>query len=433
MKSSFAKKHQTFLGSCIFVLASLFLSYEMILQVSPSIMTQQLMSEFNINAAILGVIASLYFYSYTAMQIPSGLLYDRFGPRLLITIACGLCAAGSLFFGITHSVFLLGLGRFLLGIGSAFAYVGALTVAARWFPPSTFALFVGILQFIGCIGATCGAYPLAQVIDLIGWRSTMNYLGILGICLTVLCGLFIRNRPPQDADAPADLHHHLSFAKSVKAVVSQNQTWALAVYSFCNWAPALIFPALWGVPYLMGKYSISNATAAFACSMVWVGVAIFSPLIGWLSDRLQRRNILLTSTTAIGFILSLVLLFGSNLPYTLICIILFILGGASSGNLICFAVAKDINRPSVTSTAMGFNNMAVVLSGAVFQPVVGWILDKLWDGAMLSGAPFYSTKNYTLALLSVPACYLISWIVAGFFIKETFCKHTYDPLQDQLK
>jgi biotin transporter BioY len=82
---------------------------------------------------------------------------------------------------------------------------------------------------------------------------------------------------------------------------------------------------------------------------------------------------------------------------------------------------------------MGFNNMAVVLSGAVFQPIVGWILDKLWDGAMVNGAPFYSTKNYTLALLSVPACYLVSWICAAFFIKETHCKHTFDPLQDQLK
>ena len=214
--------------------------------------------------------------------------------------------------------------------------------------------------------------------------------------------------------------------------MSQKQTWALALYSFFNWAPALIFPALWGVPYLMGKYNIPSTTAAFACSMVWVGVGLFSPLIGYLSDRLQRRNILLISTTAIGAVVSLILLLVSNLPYVLICFFLFILGGASSGNLICFAVAKDINRPSVTSTAMGFNNMALVLSGTVFQPIIGWVLSKLWDGKMLDGAPFYSTQSYTLALMSVPVCYLISLLVSSSMIKETFCKHTYDPYSDQL-
>lgn len=432
MEHAIADRRKKILGPLIFILATLFLSFEMILQVSPSVMTTQLMSEFNINAAILGVIASCYFYSYTAMQIPSGLLFDRFGPRALISIACFLCSLGSLFFGVAHSAYLLGVGRFLLGIGSAFAYVGALTVAARWFAPSLFALLVGIVQFVGCVGATCGALPLASVINAVGWRTTMNYLAIIGFILSALCAIFIKNRPESTKKESQDQHHHLGFIKSFKVILAQKQTWALGLYSFCNWAPALIFPALWGVPYLMGKYNLPSTTAAFANSMVWVGVALFSPLIGYLSDKLQRRNLLLTSTTAIGCVISCLLLFTPHLPYGIICFFLFILGGASSGNLICFAVAKDINRPSVTSTAMGFNNMAVVLSGAVFQPLVGWILSKLWDGSMINGAPFYSTKSYTLALLSVPACYFVSYLVSQFLIKETYCKPTYDPYLDQL-
>ena len=432
MERSNAEQRKTILGIWIFILATLFLSFEMILQVSPSVMTTQLMSEFNINAAILGVIASCYFYSYTAMQIPSGLLFDRFGPRALISIACLLCSFGSLFFGIAHSAYLLGVGRFLLGIGSAFAYIGALTVAARWFSPSLFALLVGIVQFVGCVGATCGALPLASLINSIGWRSTMNYLAVLGFILSAACAIVIKNRPSKEKKLSEDQHHHLGFVKSFKIIMAQKQSWALGLYSFCNWAPALIFPALWGVPYLMGKYNLPSTTAAFANSMVWVGVALFSPLIGYLSDKLQRRNILLVSTTAIGLVISLLLLFVPHLPYFVICFFLLILGGASSGNLICFAVAKDINRPSVTSTAMGFNNMAVVLSGAVFQPVVGWILLKLWDGTMVNNAPYYSTSSYTIALMTVPACYFVSLIVSMTMIKETHCKHTYDPYSDQL-
>lgn len=224
MNHSFIARHKKTVGALIFVLATLFLSFEMILQVSPGIMTAQLMSEFHINAAVLGVISSFYFYSYALMQIPSGLLYDRFGPRMLITIATILCSLGALFFGLTHSVFLLATGRFLLGIGSAFAFVGALTVAARWFPPSVFALFVGLIQFIGAIGATCGIFPLSYVINDIGWRSMMTGLGYIGLVLAVFCAIFIRNRPPQEDDHVSDHHTHLGFVKSFKKVIFQKQT-----------------------------------------------------------------------------------------------------------------------------------------------------------------------------------------------------------------
>jgi MFS family permease len=433
MKHSYIAKHRKLFGTFIFILAALFLSFEMILQVSPSIMTNQLMAEFNINAAVLGIIASFYFYSYAAMQIPSGLLYDRFGPRILITIATTLCSLGALFFGLTHSVFLLAVGRFLLGIGSAFAFVGALTVAARWFAPSLFALFIGLVQFIGAIGATCGAYPLAYVINTFGWRSTMTALGYIGLGLALLCAIFIRNRPPQDEDKISDHHTHLGFMKSFKTVICQGQSWNLGLFSFTNWAPMLMIPALWGVPYLMGKYNLPTTTAAFANSMAWIGMGLFSPFLGWLSDKIQRRTILLSATSLLGLLASAILLFVPNLHYTVICLILFLIGCASSGNLLCFAVAKDINRPSVTSTAMGFNNMTVVLSGVVFQPIVGWILLKFWEGGMENGAPLYTTYSYTWALTMVPVCYFIGLLVSIFMIKETFCKHTFDAYSDQLQ
>lgn len=429
---NFISKYQTLFAVIIFSLATLFLFFEMALQVSPSIMTGQLMSEFKINASVLGVMASCYFYSYTVMQIPSGMLYDRFGPRSLISISTAVCSLGALFFGLSHSVFLLAVGRFLLGIGSAFAFVGALAIAARWFAPSLFALFVGITQFLAAIGAMCGALPLAYAVDHVGWRATMTSLGYIGLLLAILCAIVIRNRPPQDEEKSSD-HHRLGFIKSFKEVVCQGQTWSLGVYSFSNWAPALIFPALWGVPYLMGKYNIPNTSAAVATSMVWIGVAAISPILGWISDRLQRRTILLTLCTALGLIASLTLLFVPNLPYAMVFILLFCLGAASSGNILCFAVAKDNNRPSVTSTAMGFNNMAVVLGGAVFQPIVGWILSKLWDGHMNQGIPLYSTSSYTLALTTVPLCYFIGLIASLFFIRETFCKPKFDVYSDQLQ
>lgn len=431
MKETFISKHKTLFGTIIFILASLFLFFEMALQVSPSIMTNQLMSEFQINASVLGMMASTYFYSYTAMQIPSGLLYDRFGTRLLITLATLVCSLGALFFGYSHSVALLSAGRFLLGIGSAFAFVGVLAVAARWFSASLFALFVGITQFLAAIGAMSGALPLAFAVDHYGWRSTMISLGYFGIALAVICAIVIRNRPYQEKKSE-EHHHRPSLITSFKEVFAEKQTWSLGVYSFSNWAPALIFPALWGVPYLMEKYSITNTKAAIATSMVWFGVAAVSPILGWFSDKIQRRKILLTACTLLGLISSVILLYVPGVSYGLSCGLLFFLGAASSGNILCFAVAKDINRPSVSSTAMGFNNMAVVLGGAVFQPIVGWILAKMWDGSIISNVPVYSQNAFTAALSTVPFCYFLGLIASHYFIKETYCKPKYDPYSDQL-
>lgn len=431
MKNSFITKHQTLFGSIIFLLASLFLFFEMALQVSPSIMTSQLMSEFNINASILGFMASCYFYSYTAMQIPSGLLYDKFGTRALISIATLVCSLGALFFGYSPNVTFLSIGRFLLGIGSAFAFVGVLAVVAKWFSPSIFALFVGITQFLASVGAMSGALPLAYAVDHFGWRDTTIFLGYFGIVLAIICAIVIRNSPTRESNSPT--HQNLSVSKSFKEVLYQGQTWALGVYSFSNWAPALIFPALWGVPYLMIKYQMANTQAALATSMFWIGVAAISPVLGWISDWMQRRKILLTISTLVGLIAACILLYIPGISYFTVCLMLFLLGAASSGNILCFAVAKDINRPSVTSTAMGFNNMAVVMGGAVFQPICGWILSKLWDGQMTSGVPVYSEAAYTTALSTVPLCYLIGLIASLFFIKETYCKPKYDTYLDQLK
>lgn len=429
---SFISRHQQLFGVIVFILASLFLFLEMALQVSPSVMTNQLMSEFRIDASVLGIMASCYFYSYTLMQIPSGMLYDRFGTRSLVSIATAVCSVGALFFGFSHSVIFLAIGRFLLGIGSAFAFVGVLTVAARWFHPSLFALFVGITQLLAAIGAMSGALPLAYAVDHFGWRDTMIFLGYTGLALAALCVLIMRDRP-EAVKASVEHPHRLGFVKSFKEVICQGQTWSLGVYSFTNWAPALIFPALWGVPYLMSKYGIPNTKAAFAMSMVWIGGAAVSPFLGWISDKLQRRKILLTLSTVLGLVASSGLLFVPELSYFGACILLLCIGAASSGNILCFAVAKDNNRPSVISTAMGFNNMAVVLGGAVFQPIVGWILSYLWQGEMVAGTPIYSIRSYTIALTTVPLCYLVGWIASQFFIKETFCKPKFDPYSDQLQ
>ncbi len=429
MKSSIIYKHEKLFSIIIYILAALFLFYEMALQVSPGVMTQELMEDFTIDVTSLGVIAAFYFYSYTFMQIPAGLLYDRFGPRKLITASIVICAAGSLFFGSTHSPAMLALGRFLMGIGSAFAFIGVLIVAARWFHPKYFALLVGIAQLLAALGAMGGSLPLAYAVDSMGWRNTINILGGCGFFLAALTALIIRDYP-KDHPLHHSNHYKLGLCKSIKECLEEKQTWAIALYAFSAWAPVAIFAALWGVPYLMTRYAILKSHAALAVSMIWIGLVLISPFIGWLSDKIRRRKSLLVICSLLGLISSGLLILVKAIPYKASFILLFFVGAAAAGQILTFALVKDNVKPKITATAIGFNNMAVVIGGAIFQPIVGWIIDHFWDGKTHGSVNIYNVEAYDKALLIVPFCFLIGLIASLLLIKETYCKQKYAESSD---
>ncbi|MCP5506397.1 MAG: MFS transporter [Chlamydiales bacterium] len=413
------------LGIFIYTLSALFLLYEMALQVSPSIMTRDLMFDFQVGAARLGIMASFYFYSYTLMQIPVGLLFDRFSARILITGAVFICSVGALIFAFTHHLTTAAFSRFLMGTGSAFAFVGTLVMAARWFPPKYFALLVGGAQFLAAMGALGGEFPLAAMLEHWRWRIVMILLGMIGIFLTILCFMIIRDNPYQERHVPK--RHDL--LRELKEILRSKQTWAIGLYAFCGWGPVAVFAALWGVPYLRVRFEVPNTYAALAMALMWIGIGLTSPFIGWLSDRLGRRKILLTLCPLIGLICSLILFYVPGINYESSFILLFGMGVAASGQILSFALVKDNNRSTVVGTAVGLNNMAVVAGGAIFQPFVGLILHQFWDGAKDGwGVPVYSVANYHLGLMVIPICFALGLFTSLFLVKETYCRPKYDAV-----
>lgn len=411
----------SFRGYFMYLIAVIFLCFEMALQVSPSVMTHFLMADFSIGANVLGVMASFYFYSYTLMQIPAGILFDRMGPKMVLTVAILICSLGALFFSKTLSVEFASLGRFLMGIGSAFAFIGVLIVAARFFPAPYFAFLVGIAQLLAALGALGGELPLAYWINQEGWRIVIAQLSVFGFILAIITLFVMKDHPGRKAQQEA----HPPFLKSLKEIFSHKQTWWIALYAFCGWAPMAVFAALWGVPYIMRKYDVANTHAAAAVAMIWLGIGLTSPLIGHLSDLIQRRLGITTTCSLIGLISSSVVLYFPLLPFWMTFPFLFFFGIACAGQILSFALVRDINRPTVTGTAIGLNNMAVVLGGALFQPLVGWLLTLFWDGEIRQGIPIYHLATYELALSVVPICFAIGLITSIFFIEETHCKSRY--------
>lgn len=407
----------------IFILAASFYLYEYILQVAPGVMSHAMMQTFHVGAAAFGTVSAFYFYAYAPMQLPAGLLFDRYGPRKLMTIALLLCAAGSFFFAATESLVTAALGRFMIGVGSAFSFIGVLVLVARWFPARQFALLAGIAQLMSSVGALFGEMPLAALVEAVGWREASFILAILGFFLAFLLWFVVRDYPHQ----PTQVNSGRSFRdewKRLLIVCSRSYTWITGAYAFSVWTPIAVFAALWGVPYLEQKYDIGVLLASSLCSMIWIGIGVGSPLLGWLSDRIGNRRFSLFVSGLLGFIASVLLLYVPSISIPWMYVVLFVFGLGAGGQTVSFAVIHDNNPPELVGTASGFNNLSVLIGGAVFQPLVGVFLNRSGQIAKwVNDVPVYTTEAYTNALFILPVCFFLSIFIVLFFLKESYPSH----------
>lgn len=403
----------------MWILCALFYGYQYFLQVSPSVMVHDLMRSFNINAVLLGNLAASYFYAYALMQVPVGLILDRFGARFPLTIAAFLCAAGCFLFGGSGFFAITTFGRLLIGVGSAFAVIGSMYLASLWLNPKRFALFNGILTAIGMLGAVCGQTPLALLVDAINWRNATMILGVIGIIFAIFMWLVIRDKHRIVVHEATPI---VNIWRGLKHVLINKQIWLLAIYGVLMFMPTSVLGSLWGVPFLMRKYHINNAVAGGIITFLFLGWAVGCPFFGWLSDQLRKRNIVMLIAN-IGALISIIFMLyvPATLPYSLNMLFLFSFGFFSSGFIIAYAAVKENNTTKNIATALGFMNMVNMTGGAVFQPLVGWFLDLQWRGLMEHGVRLYSVASYQLALTVIPLGMLISLLVL-LFIRETHCQ-----------
>jgi MFS family permease len=409
----------------VYFIVSLFLCFEMAVQVSPSVMTSQLMQDFQIGAFGLGVISSVYYYTYTLMQIPAGLLFDRFNIRFVVILPLLVCSLGTYLFGHSHSLLTAALARLLMGSGSAFAFIAVLVVSSEIFDKKYFALLSGITQMLAAFGAMGGQTSLGWLVQSQGWRTTMTIIATTGFIIAFFIYFFVRY---ERQTSPQKQAKNESIIANLKIIFSEKQTWFIAGYACLLWAPMAAFASLWGVPFLAEAYALSNGQATFLTSMMWLGIAIGSPVLGWWSDYLRSRTIPLFLCALLGVVSLSILLLPTSLPLILIFILLFLLGMACSGQALTFASVKDNHSRGYLASALSFNNMAIVIAGAIFQPLIGKIIQIHSAQTLQTVVPILTASDYRVGLSVLILGLFIGMILSGFYIQETLKKSIKDFL-----
>jgi MFS family permease len=414
------------LASTICALGAIFYCYEYFLRVAPSVMFTEIATHYQIEAVTFGNLVAFYYYAYTPMQLPVGILMDRYGARKILTLACLLCAMGTFLFVATPTLLVGQAGRFMVGFGSAFAYVGVLTLASSWLPSRAFAMFAGLACSLGMLGAISGDITMTILVEEMGWKSTMAYAGAMGLILTPIIWMVVKDKPHMTqsgkvVDKPKEWHA----LTGIYTIIKNPQMWINGVIGSFMFLPIAAFAELWGVPFLKDGKGFTAQEAAVGVSMIFLGFAVGGPLWGWLSDRIRRRLI----PMMLGALLSCAALSASiyldALGYGAILVFLFLSGMFSSAQILVFAVGRDNTSHVNTGTAMAFTNMLVMVGGAVLQPAIGYFLDLSKGLEPVTERMSYTINDYHSAMLVLP----ISLFVASLMIcllRETYCKQIQD-------
>jgi len=399
------------------------------LRVAPAVITDQLMTEFAITGAALGNLSAFYFYSYVAMQVPTGMIADRWGPRRLLTAGAGVAALGTALFAFAPTIFWANMGRLLIGASVAVAFVSMLKLASHWFAPRQYALASGMALLMGVVGGVVAGVPLRYLVEAFGWRPVMAVSAALTAMLCVATWLRVRDDPAERGYASHFQGEHGAHAStpmltSLAEALSYRNLWLLTLVPIGYSGAVLTFAGLWGVPYLRQVHGLDPKAAAAITSILLVAWALGGPMLGSWSERMGRRKPLYLIAAGVATLGWAAIVF-LPLPLWLLVALLVPTGFASGNIIIGFAWAKESVPLRLMGTASGVCNMGPLVGGMLLQPAVGWMLDRRWNGAVDGGVRIYDPAAYRDGFALMFGAAALAGVVL-LFARESHCRQMHD-------
>ena len=370
-------------------------AYAFFQRTAPSVFVDDLSTEFQLSGAGAGALASLYYYSYSAAQIPLGMLLDRFGVLPVLTITAMLACCASLMFAVAEQLWIISIARLLVGISVGSGWISVLNFTATdpHFQRRK-ASATGWSMLVGLGGGVLGQGPLALGIAQSGWRLCMGVVSIVPLLISVVIAFVWRVRvvrarevavvkikigAAEENEIASNAEVRMPMMRQLRIVCSNQVNWLLFTYAIFSFSPLLAFGSLWAVPFLSRVGQVDNATAGLLASIILMGVGLGSPLSGLLSDRFpQRTRMIMLGGIFLSMISMALVLFGTGLFLSIevVGFCMFCCGfGAAPMQLTAFFIAQKHNPVHVGAAAVAVVNTGSLLAGAFFQPLVGALLD----------------------------------------------------------
>lgn len=389
---------------------------------SAAVVKDDLQKAFGIGAVQFAVIGSMYFYAYFIMQIPSGILADKIGPKKTVFIFSLIAAVGSIFFGLAPSLNIAYISRFFVGIGVSVVFVCLVKIQSRWFYSRNFALMIGFSGLAANLGAIIAQTSLVIAVNNFGWRNTFVYMGIIMVMFAVLTFIFVKD-DPTDMGLPGmdEIENrprvtvNLNIFQALGSILSNPRTWIISVVYIGLYTGYTVILGTFGTPFLMTVYSIKKVEAANYIISAVVGSAVSGLVIGYLSDKFKARKSILIISSVVTLIMWVIFIY-VKLPLTSLSVYLFVFGFMMTAFTLCWTVGNEVNDRRLSGMATGVVNCVGFLGAAIIPVIMGNILD-----ANKNMPEIGYKKAYLVLILLVAVSTVFS-----FFVTETHATNVYE-------
>ncbi|MBS4196196.1 MFS transporter [Lederbergia citri] len=402
------------------VFSTVLLTYFLIVsqRTAPGLITDQLMHDFKVSAATIGLLTSIQFFAYASLQVPIGILSDRFGPNIFLIVGVLLNGVGTLVYSLAPNEFVLLLARLMVGIGDATIWVNLVLILSQWFKVKEFIGLLGIAGMAGSLGVLMATVPFSAWINLTGWRSAFFTIGIILCLCACLLYYVLAKKPKQIIKDYRVINNSFNVgepkrektSKLLRKIFTDRQAWATFFCHFGLVGTYIGFVGSWAVPYGIHVYGMSRSSASQLVMIGLIGALIGSPLATWIASRLGTIKRPYVMVHFIIFLCWLALfLVGGKPPFAILIILFIIIGFGNGASSLTFAVVRQSFDIKVVGVVSGFANTGGFLSAVLLPSIFGKILDHFHTSP--------STVGYHYGFI-IPVVFSLIGLVGGVLIRE---------------
>ena len=392
--------------------AGLFFCFEFFQINMFNVLDTHLIQEFAINASGLGMISSVYFYGTVFLLLPAGIVLDFLSVRKLILLSMCVSVIGTLMFASAQSTWQLMAARLIVGIGAGpFCLLSAIKLASRWFDAKQIGLAIGTIISLGMVAGIISQTPFAYTVSLVGWRNAVLVDAMVGVLITITIWFIVKDFPIEYVPHEDESNNKLSiksFIYNAKEAAKRWPNWGAGIFAGLLNLPIFLLGSLIGSLYLSQIYNYSSITSSFINSMLYWGMLVGCTSFGFISDQIRSRKKPMLFGGTLTVIALCYLIQNNSCSFIELITLFFIIGFGASSHILAYPMIAEENPKSQMASGEGIAATLIMSGGAIFQPILGWLIDLNWNGFMLNGSPIYSIADYNRGFWLMPITIIIA-------------------------
>ena len=397
-------------------IATTFFAFQFILRLSVGILREDIIQKFHIDTAAFGTMAGYYYLGYAGMQIPLGIMLDKFNFRIVTALAIMLSVVGTLTFVLANDWNIVLLGRFLIGAGSAVGFLAVAKVIKLFFEEKYHAFMIGFAFTFGLTGAVFGGTPMRLIFNHFGYYASFMALAVTGTIIAAVV-LMVKDKRIERVDTSPNAHP--SFRQIIKLIFNP-MVFFVGIAGGLMVGPLEGFADVWAMPFFQHVHYLSENDAIFVASLVFLGMCVGGPLLAYLAKMTGSNILIIAMSGAFTVIVFFIIFFVRELSTTALSALMFYLGILCCYQVLVFAFVSDIVEKSCAGIAIAIINCLNMSFGHFFHKIISTTIQKYWDGTVnMEGLPIYNYESYIYGLLVIPVGCLAGTVI---FLYMAFIK-----------